>query len=60
MVLPKEVINRLQTAEGEALFLIEAPNGGYQLNALRSELPEEDGESGGHHQPLPQYIACPS
>ena len=31
VVLPKEVINRLQTADGEALFLIEAPDGGYQL-----------------------------
>ena len=31
VVLPKEVINRLQTGEGEAPFLIEAPQGGYQL-----------------------------
>ncbi len=31
VVLPKEVINRLQTADGEALFLVEAPDGGYQL-----------------------------
>jgi putative addiction module antidote len=31
VVLPKEVINRLQTGEGEALFLIEAPGGGYLL-----------------------------
>jgi putative addiction module antidote len=31
VVLPKEVINHLQTGEGEALFLIEAPEGGYQL-----------------------------
>jgi putative addiction module antidote len=31
VVLPKEVINRLQTADGEPLFLIEAPDGGYQL-----------------------------
>lgn len=31
VVLPKEVVNRLQTADGEALFLIEAPDGGYQL-----------------------------
>ena len=31
VVLPKEVISRLQTADGEALFLIEAPDGGYQL-----------------------------
>jgi putative addiction module antidote len=31
VVLPKEVINRLHTADGEALFLIEAPDGAYQL-----------------------------
>ena len=31
VVLPKEVISRLQTADGEALFLIEAPDGGYSL-----------------------------
>ncbi len=31
VVLPKEVINRLHTGEGEALFLIEAPDGGYHL-----------------------------
>ena len=31
VVLPKEVIGRLHTADGEALFLIEAPDGSYQL-----------------------------
>ena len=31
VVLPKEVIQRLRTDEGGALFLIEAPEGGYQL-----------------------------
>lgn len=31
VVLPKEVINRLQTGDGERLFLIEAPDGTYQL-----------------------------
>ena len=31
VVLPKQVINRLNTADGEALFLIEAPEGGYRL-----------------------------
>jgi putative addiction module antidote len=31
VVLPKEVIHRLRTANGEALFLIEAPDGGYRL-----------------------------
>jgi putative addiction module antidote len=31
VVLPKEVINRLQTSDGEPLFLIEVPEGGYRL-----------------------------
>jgi putative addiction module antidote len=31
VVLPKEVISPLRTAAGEALFLIEAPDGSYQL-----------------------------
>jgi putative addiction module antidote len=31
VVLPKEVINRLQTSDGEPLFLLEAPDGTYQL-----------------------------
>jgi putative addiction module antidote len=31
VVLPKEVINRLQTGDGEPLFLIEAADGGYRL-----------------------------
>jgi putative addiction module antidote len=31
VVLPKDVINRLRTGDGKALFLIEAPDGGYQL-----------------------------
>jgi putative addiction module antidote len=32
VVLPKEVINRLHTGEGEPLFLIEGSDGGYQLS----------------------------
>lgn len=31
VVLPKEVINRLRTGDGEPLFLIEAPDGDYRL-----------------------------
>jgi putative addiction module antidote len=31
VVLPKEVINRLRTDDGERLFLIEAGEGGYRL-----------------------------
>jgi putative addiction module antidote len=31
VVLPKEVINRLNTRDGEQLFLVEGPDGTYQL-----------------------------
>ena len=31
VVLPKEVIQRLQAGDGERLFLIEAADGGYRL-----------------------------
>jgi putative addiction module antidote len=31
IVLPKEVINRLATGDSKRLFLIEAPDGAYQL-----------------------------
>lgn len=29
IVLPKEVINRLHTGDGQPLFLVEAPDGSY-------------------------------
>jgi putative addiction module antidote len=31
VVLPKEVISRLNTSDGAPLYLIEAPEGGYRL-----------------------------
>ena len=31
VVLPKSVIDRLNTEDGKPLFLIEAPDGGYRL-----------------------------
>ena len=31
VVLPKEVVNRLHTKDGEPLFLIEGPGGSYQM-----------------------------
>jgi putative addiction module antidote len=31
VVLPKEVINRLNTRDGEPLFLVESPDGSYHL-----------------------------
>ena len=33
VVLPKEVVNRLHTKDGEPLFLIEASDGGYQMTS---------------------------
>lgn len=41
VVLPKEVINRLQTKDGEPLFLIEAPDGGYRLTPYDPEFEEK-------------------
>ena len=37
VVLPKEVINRLHASDGERLFLIEGPDGGYQLTPYDPE-----------------------
>ena len=31
VVLPKEVVNRLRTKDGDPLFLIEGPAGSYQM-----------------------------
>jgi putative addiction module antidote len=31
VVLPKDVINRLRTKDGQPLFLIETPDGSFQL-----------------------------
>ena len=31
VVLPKEVLSRLQAGDGQALYLVEAPDGSYQL-----------------------------
>lgn len=31
VVLPREVVKRLHTGDGEPLFLIEAPDGSYRL-----------------------------
>ena len=31
VILPKDVINRLHTEDGQLLFLLEAPDGSYRL-----------------------------
>jgi putative addiction module antidote len=41
IVLPKEVISRLGTSDGGRLFLIEAPDGAYQLTAYDPEFEEK-------------------
>lgn len=33
VILPEEVIDRLRVKDGETLFLIEAPDGGYRLTS---------------------------
>jgi putative addiction module antidote len=37
VVLPKEVISRLHTGDGEPLFLVEAPEGGFRLTSYDPE-----------------------
>jgi putative addiction module antidote len=37
VILPKEVINRLNTRDGDPLFLIEGPDGTYQLTPYDPE-----------------------
>ena len=33
VILPKEIIDRLRAKDGETLFLIELPDGGYRLTS---------------------------
>jgi putative addiction module antidote len=37
VVLPREVIHHLHSGDGQALFLIEAPDGGYRLTPYDPE-----------------------
>jgi antitoxin component of MazEF toxin-antitoxin module len=39
VVLPEEAVSRLHADEGDRLFLIEGPNGAYQLADLRLFVP---------------------
>jgi putative addiction module antidote len=41
VVLPKDVINRLQTADGQKLFLIEAAEGDYRLTPYDPEFEKQ-------------------
>lgn len=40
VVLPKEIINRLHTGEGQPLFLIESPDGGCLISPYDPSLEE--------------------
>lgn len=37
VVLPKEAVNRLNASDGDRLFLIESPDGAYQLTPYDPE-----------------------
>ena len=39
IVLPKEALSRLKVAEGQAIFMTDAPDGSYRLTALNEEFP---------------------
>lgn len=41
VILPKEVIRRLRTAEGKRILLIEAPDGAFQFAPSDAELEEQ-------------------
>ncbi len=41
VVLPKEVIQRLRTGEGERLFLVESPAGTYELTPYDPEFADK-------------------
>lgn len=41
VVLPKDVINRLQTGDGKKLFLIEAAEGDYRLTPYDPEFEQQ-------------------
>jgi putative addiction module antidote len=46
VVLPKEVINRLNTREGEPLFLVEGPQGTYQITPYDPEFEKKMTKAG--------------
>ena len=56
VVLPKEVIQRLQTRDGGPLFLIDAPDGGYRLTpydpAVKKKMTKAGDIMGRYRNPL--------
>ena len=57
VVLPKEVIDRLQTGRRGAAFSDRVGRWRLPAHALRSRIREEDGEGGRNHGPLSQHAA---
>jgi putative addiction module antidote len=41
LVLPKEVISRLRTSEGQEVFLLEGPNNTYRLTPFDPAFPKK-------------------
>ena len=56
IVLPKDVINRLHTGDGQPLFLIEAPDGSYRLTpydpAFEKKMAQAEDIIGRYHNTL--------
>jgi antitoxin component of MazEF toxin-antitoxin module len=59
IVLPKEVINRLHTGDGEPLFLIERSDGSCQLTPYNPAFEEKMAKADEVIQSIPQYLARP-
>jgi antitoxin component of MazEF toxin-antitoxin module len=57
VVLPKKVIHRLNTSDGEALFLIEAADGTYRLTPYDPAFEKKMTKGRGHHRALSQRVA---
>ena len=45
VVLPKEAVSRLRAGDGDPLFLIEGPNGAYQLTPYDPSFEKKLGKS---------------
>lgn len=50
VVLPKEVVRRLNTGDGEPLFLIESPDGTYRLSPFDPEFDKKMAQAEGIFQ----------
>lgn len=46
VVLPKEAVARLSTGEGERLFLVESPNGAYELTPYDPDFEKKMNKAG--------------